>query len=81
MLDTDFFVPPEKATRLAQCYMRSADGKLAPLPGRSVLEPPAAPSGGSGLVSTAADYMRFCECLRRGGARQEPRPPHTPPRA
>ena len=67
MHDTDFFVPPDKASRLAQCYGRGAGGKLAPLPGRSFLEPPAAPSGGSGLVATAADYMRFCECLRRGG--------------
>jgi CubicO group peptidase (beta-lactamase class C family) len=73
MHDTDFFVPPDKAGRLAQCYVRGADGRLAPLPGRSVLEPPAAPSGGSGLVSTAADYMRFCECLRRGGALDEVR--------
>jgi CubicO group peptidase (beta-lactamase class C family) len=73
MHDTDFFVPPDKASRLAQCYIRGADGKLAPMPGRSLLEPPAAPSGGSGLVSTAADYMRFCECLRRGGALGEVR--------
>ena len=67
MHDTDFHVGPDKAARLAQCYMNGADGKLAPLPGHAFLEPPAAPSGGGGLVSTAADYMRFCECLRRGG--------------
>jgi len=35
---------------------------------RDFLSPPAAPSGGGGLVSTAADYMRFCEAMRRGGA-------------
>ena len=29
---------------------------------------PAFLSGGGGLVSTAADYLRFVECLRRGGA-------------
>ena len=29
---------------------------------------PAFLSGGGGLVSTAGDYLRFVECLRRGGA-------------
>jgi CubicO group peptidase (beta-lactamase class C family) len=41
MHDTDFHVPPHKASRLAQCYMVTAGGKLAPLPGRTFLEPPA----------------------------------------
>jgi CubicO group peptidase (beta-lactamase class C family) len=68
MVDTAFHVDAANAYRLAQCYMNTPDGKLVPLPGRSFLEPPAAPSGGGGLVSTAVDYMRFCECLRRGGA-------------
>ena len=67
MHDTDFHVPADKQSRFAQCYMNGADGTLKPLPGHTFLEPPAAPSGGGGLVSTAADYMRFCECLRRGG--------------
>ena len=68
MRDTDFHVGADKAARLAHCYMNGADGKLAPLPGYAFDAPPATPSGGGGLVSTAADYMRFCECLRRGGA-------------
>ena len=69
MVDTAFHVDGDKAHRFAQCYVNGADGKLVPLQTvRSFLEPPAAPSGGGGLVSTAADYMRFCECLRRGGA-------------
>jgi CubicO group peptidase (beta-lactamase class C family) len=68
MHDTDFHVPEHKVSRLAQCYMVTTGGKLVGLPGHTFLEPPAAPSGGGGLVSTAADYMRFCECLRRGGA-------------
>jgi CubicO group peptidase (beta-lactamase class C family) len=67
MVDTAFHVGDDKAHRFAQCYMATPAGKLAILPGRSFREPPAAPSGGGGLVSTAADYLRFCECLRRGG--------------
>ncbi len=68
MHDTAFFVDEAKAPRLAQCYLKGGDGKLIPAQLGSFGEPPAAPSGGGGLVSTAADYMRFCECLRNGGA-------------
>jgi CubicO group peptidase (beta-lactamase class C family) len=68
MTDTDFFVPDEKAARFADCYVKSASGRLALAPPREFRKPPRAPSGGGGLVSTAADYMRFCEMLRRGGA-------------
>jgi CubicO group peptidase (beta-lactamase class C family) len=67
MRDTAFFVDETKASRLAQCYLMSAEGRLTPAQLDSFREPPSAPSGGGGLVSTAADYMRFCECLRRGG--------------
>ena len=68
MVDTAFHCPDDKAHRLAQCYLAHPKGGLAPLPGRSFREPTRAPSGGGGLVGTAADYLRFCECLRRGGA-------------
>jgi len=67
MVDTAFHVDDARAHRFAQCYVNSPEGKLVALAGRSFREPPSAPSGGGGLVSTAADYMRFCECLRRGG--------------
>ncbi|HEY4068003.1 MAG TPA: serine hydrolase domain-containing protein [Burkholderiaceae bacterium] len=73
MVDTSFHVDDAKADRLASCYMLSPEGRLVPLPGRTFREPTAAPSGGGGLVSTAADYMRFCEMLRRGGALGEAR--------
>ncbi len=68
MTDTAFHVSDDKAARFAQTYINSAEGKLVPLGGRSFREPTDAPSGGGGLVSTAADYMRFCEALRCGGA-------------
>jgi CubicO group peptidase (beta-lactamase class C family) len=67
MCDTDFFVPEAKAARFADCYVKSAAGKLEPAPPVDFSKPPRAPSGGGGLVSTAADYLRFCEMLRRGG--------------
>ena len=68
MVDTAFHVPDDKAARFAQCYINGSGGKLVPLPGRTFREPAKAPSGGGGLVSTAADYLKFCECLRQGGA-------------
>jgi len=67
MVDTAFHVDESKAPRFAQCYMASSEGKLVKAQLGAFREPPSAPSGGGGLVSTAADYARFCECLRRGG--------------
>lgn len=70
MIDTGFFVPPEKQERLPACYERRPNKQLALQddPATSpYLEPPAFCSGGGGLVSTGADYLRFCEMMRRGG--------------
>ncbi len=69
MVDTAFHVSDDKLQRLAGCYTVGADGKLAPAVQARPIDktPPAAPSGASGLVSTMADYLRFCEMLRRGG--------------
>jgi CubicO group peptidase (beta-lactamase class C family) len=71
MVDTAFHVPPDKAHRLAACY--SADGKggktLYDDPANSpYLEPPTFLSGGGGLVSTTADYLKFCRMLLGRGA-------------
>jgi CubicO group peptidase (beta-lactamase class C family) len=69
MVDTAFHVADDKAARFAQCYLQSAEGKLAPLTtGRNFRQPTTCASGGGGLVSTAADYLRFCEAMRCGGA-------------
>ncbi|MES2714799.1 MAG: serine hydrolase domain-containing protein [Pseudomonadota bacterium] len=69
MVDTAFHVSEDKLARFTECYSIGADGKLAPaIQGwPSFKTAPAAPSGGGGLVSTMADYLRFCELLRRGG--------------
>jgi CubicO group peptidase (beta-lactamase class C family) len=70
MADTDFSVPAAKAARFAACYNATADGrmKLQDDPEKSpYLKPPTFVSGGGGLVSTAADYLRFCRMLLNGG--------------
>lgn len=69
MKDTAFFVPPEKLDRLAVEY--SWDPKSSALSPAAadpnVSKPPAVPSGGGGLFSTAGDYLRFTQMLLNGG--------------
>ena len=70
MADTGFHVPPEKVDRFAANYNRDASKKLQLMdnPANSAyLMPPTCYSGGGGLVSTAADYYRFCQMLLNGG--------------
>lgn len=70
--DTSFYLPREKRDRLAQMYSL-IDGKLALSTdaklgfGHYIDGPRKAFSGGAGLLSTASDYARFLEMLRRGG--------------
>ena len=71
MSDTGFFVPKEKAHRLAACY--NADAKAGNFTLQddpqtsSFLSPPSFVSGGGGLCSTTADYLSFCRALINGG--------------
>ena len=71
MIDTGFHVPAEKHQRLAACYSLDPKGNVVlqddPADSR-YLRPPPFVSGGGGLVSTAADYMKFCQMLLNGGA-------------
>ncbi|HEY5756698.1 MAG TPA: serine hydrolase domain-containing protein [Steroidobacter sp.] len=68
MVDTAFYVPEAKMNRLAEFYFRGKDGKTVKHPGvADYSKPPVFPSGGGGLVSTASDYMRFCQTLLNGG--------------
>ena len=75
MVDTHFYVPPEKAGRLTVVYSVTEENGMAraPDPGHMVgqgmyLEGPRKSfSGGAGLVSTPGDYARFLEALRCGG--------------
>jgi CubicO group peptidase (beta-lactamase class C family) len=61
MVDTGFFVPKDKLDRLVD----------SPMPQRppiwDVTTPPKLFSGGGGLVSTAPDYLRFCQMLLNDG--------------
>ena len=70
MTDTAFWVPESKVQRFAANYQRAADKSLQliddPLVS-SYLTAPSFPSGGGGLVSTTADYARFCDMLRLQG--------------
>jgi len=75
MNDTHFYLPPEKADRLAVVYSMNDDGELerAPEPGGMVGQgayvngPRKSFSGGAGLLSTASDYARFLQMLLNGG--------------
>ena len=70
MKDTSFFVTPDKIDRFCANYQRGPDKKLKVIddPVTSAFaKEPGFKSGGGGLTGTTADYMRFCEMLRRGG--------------
>ncbi|AWT46443.1 MULTISPECIES: serine hydrolase domain-containing protein [Streptomyces] len=67
MTDTGFQVTPEQAARLAELYGDTDDGGITPIPGLPVHGRPRFLSGSGGLVSSAPDWHRFMEFLRRRG--------------
>ncbi|TWU50921.1 Esterase EstB [Rubripirellula tenax] len=70
MVDTGFYVPPQKTDRFAVNYQSDGKGKLTSKEEEEenqYLEKPALLSGGGGLVSTAADYMKFLIMIEAGG--------------
>lgn len=70
MADTGFSVREDQRSRFAACYEALPGGgrKLQDDPTTSpFLGAPKLYSGGGGLVSTAADYMRFAHMLLNGG--------------
>ena len=74
MKDTQFFLPAGQTDRLATVYGSGADGKYVRAPegargqGAYVDGPRRNFAGGAGLLSTARDYARFLEAMRRGGS-------------
>ncbi|RAK59231.1 serine hydrolase [Phenylobacterium hankyongense] len=70
MADTGFVVREDQKARFAACYSATPQGglKLQDDPQASpYLAAPKLLSGGGGLVSTAADYLRFANMLVNGG--------------
>lgn len=73
MADTGFHVPADKVDRFAANYRPGGDGEPSyvcidrPDETSIYTRPRTYFSGAGGLVSTAADYMRFCKMLANGG--------------
>ena len=73
MTDTQFFLPAAQRNRLAAVYASGDDALIRRAPdgprgqGNYVDGPRRSFSGGAGLLSTARDYGRFLEMIRRGG--------------
>jgi CubicO group peptidase (beta-lactamase class C family) len=65
LVDTGFAATGERAARLAEPQIDPATGKRPPM--RDVARDQPWYSGGGGAVSTAADYLRFCQMLLNGG--------------
>lgn len=69
MADTGFVVPQAQQHRIAEPFAIEPDQQL-PVQLLDVRRAHAMQSGGAGLVSTAADYARFLQCLLDGGVWQ-----------
>jgi len=73
MTDTQFFLPAAQRNRLAAVYASGDDGLIRRAPdgprgqGNYIDGPRRSFAGGAGLLSTARDYSRFLEMIRRGG--------------
>ncbi|MDE2977648.1 MAG: serine hydrolase, partial [Acidobacteriota bacterium] len=70
MVDTAFHVPDEKLDRLAVNYAPTPEGGIVVMddPETSAYrKPPKVEMGGSGLIATAGDYLRFAQMLANGG--------------
>lgn len=72
MVDTSFYIQDGKEGRLTTCYSYTPDKGLTPLPAARGIDRYRRDrnhvlSGGGGLLSTSADYMRFATMLARGG--------------
>jgi CubicO group peptidase (beta-lactamase class C family) len=73
MKDTTFFLAPDRRDRLATLYSSGGGGTITRAPdgargqGHYVEGPRRSFAGGAGLLSSARDYGRFLEMIRRGG--------------
>lgn len=70
MTDTSFRIRPDMRARKAAVHSRASDDSLAPTEFETQ-QSPEFESGGGGLYSTAADYLKFAQMiLNRGRANQ-----------
>jgi CubicO group peptidase (beta-lactamase class C family) len=67
MNDTGFTITEKQRARQARLHRRGADGRLVAQPFEK-LETPASFSGGGGIYSTPADYLRLLQALLNGGS-------------
>lgn len=77
MRDTHFFLPQDKADRLAVVYRPRRNGGIEAIPSTDGMQsqglyvqgqgPNRSYSGGAGLLSTARDYARFLQMTLNGG--------------
>ena len=69
MVDTDFWIPPEKRSRMVAFYVSAEPTRFTPsnIDAFTAETPQAYVSGGEGLVSTADDYLRFVRMLMHDG--------------
>ena len=70
MRDTAFVVPSGDIARFGALYEHDADGRIrkySTAADSRFVKQATLHSGGAGLVSTAADYFRFCQMLLNGG--------------
>jgi len=71
MRDTGFHVPADQLARLASCYQMNPVTQALEVfddaPESQWSRPPAFPSGGSGLVSSADDYLAFGRMMLNQG--------------
>jgi CubicO group peptidase (beta-lactamase class C family) len=68
MTDAAFWVPEDKAPRLATLYgAHPVDRTAVPINGQAALRPPELLSGGGGVIGSARDYHRFTQMLLDGG--------------
>jgi CubicO group peptidase (beta-lactamase class C family) len=65
MNETGYWVEPARHGRIAEPQIVAATGKRPAF--SAVTQKPRWTPGGHGLVSTAADYARFCQLLLNGG--------------
>ena len=81
MVDTGFFIPADKAGRMAKGYKLNAQGEVEALATQRPVpdHAPSNPSGSGGLYGTIGDFGRFAQMLLNGGELDGQRllSPHT----